>query len=262
MAQLTTPITCGIDSGSRTTKLVLLQDTTILHTGVEATGINPAITAEKLLLAACDAQQISRSDIAALYSTGYGRNILPFSQKVISEISCHARGVHHLFPQCKTIIDIGGQDSKAILLGAKGRVIDFVMNDKCAAGTGRFLEVAAHILETTVDQLGALSAASELQLQINSTCVVFAESEIIGLIAHGNSGADIIAAVHRAIAKRTRNMIAQLHWTGPVVFTGGVAKNSGMQSAIAQQLHTTLSVPEDSFITGALGAALFARDAQ
>jgi predicted CoA-substrate-specific enzyme activase len=261
MAQLTTPITCGIDSGSRTTKLVLLQGEEILHAAVETTGINPAITAEKLLNEACVARDISRADIAMLYSTGYGRNILPFSQKVISEISCHARGVHLLFPQCKTIIDIGGQDSKAILLGEKGRVIDFVMNDKCAAGTGRFLEVTAHILETTVDKLGALSADSREQLQINSTCVVFAESEIIGLIAQGKTGADIIAAVHRAIAKRTRNLIAQLHWTHPVVFTGGVAKNSGMQAAIAHQLGAELSIPRNSFITGALGAALFAGDA-
>lgn len=260
MAQLKSPVTCGIDSGSRTTEIVLLQDDTIVYRAVEATGINPVITAQKLLDIACSARGITQEDIAALYSTGYGRNTLPFSQKVISEISCHARGVHHLFPGCKTIIDIGGQDSKAILLGAKGRVIDFVMNDKCAAGTGRFLEVAAHILETTVDNLGDLAAQSDNELQINSTCVVFAESEIIGLIAHGHSPADIISAVHRAIARRTRNMIAQLHWESPIVFTGGVAKNSGMQNAIAQQLHASINVPDDSFITGALGAALFAGD--
>ena len=255
------PITCGIDSGSRTTKLVFVQDASVIYRSHDVTGINPANTAEKLLLDGLTKNGLSRDDLALIYSTGYGRNILPFSQKVISEISCHARGVYHLFPSCRTVIDIGGQDSKAILLGPGGHVQDFVMNDRCAAGTGRFLEVAANILETTVDTLGYLAATSQLNLEINSTCVVFAESEIIGLIAKEHKPADIIASIHRAIAKRTRNMIAQLHWTAPIVFTGGVAKNSGMQAVLSDVLQSEISVPPDSLITGALGAALFAQDA-
>ncbi len=135
------------------------------------------------------------------------------------------------------------------------------MNDKCAAGTGRFLEVVANILEVTVDDLANLSSESETNLKMNSTCVVFAESEIIGLIAAGNKSCDIIKSVHDSIARRTRNLLAQLHWQTPIVFTGGVAKNSGMVKALENVIGETLLTPDDSFVTGALGAALFAAEA-
>jgi len=251
-------ITIGIDLGSRTSKLAVIIDGKHELSFHRTTGVNPKITGTELLDAALGKLGITETDISKIYSTGYGRNIVPFSHKRISEISCHAKGVNFLFPEAKSIIDIGGQDSKGILVNGKGRVLDFVMNDKCAAGTGRFLEVAANILEVTVDDLGELALQSDSEVAVNSTCVVFAESEIIGLISQNVSAADIIRSVHLSIAKRTRNMIARLHWQKPLLFTGGVAKNIGMVKALEEILETEIKTPNDPFITGALGAAYFA----
>lgn len=253
-------ITIGIDLGSRMSKIVILKDNKIFYSNVIDTGVNPRKTSEILLQKALNETSITRSEIANIYSTGYGRNIVPFSDKRISEISCHARGANYFFPKARTIIDIGGQDSKIILVDERGHVKDFVMNDRCAAGTGKFLEVTATTLETTIDELGRISQTSTEKIDINSTCVVFAESEIIGLIAQGLGKPDIINAVHRSIAKRTKNLAAQLHWQTPIVFTGGVAKNTGMQTAISEIMGSKVIVPEDSFITGALGAAIFAKE--
>lgn len=168
--------------------------------------------------------------------------------------------MNFLFPDARTVIDIGGQDSKAILLDPKGKVYDFMMNDRCAAGTGRFLEVVANILELTVDEMSRISVCGNNDLEINSTCVVFAESEIVGLISQGKKPADIVDAVNRSVAKRILNLISQLHWKNPVIFTGGVAKNRGMQKAISSALNTEIIVPENPLITGALGAAIFAEE--
>lgn len=253
-------ITIGIDLGSRMSKIVVLKDDKIIYTNVIDTGVNPKKVAETLLNNALKETSISNSEITKIYSTGYGRNIVPFSDKRISEISCHAKGANYFFPSARTIIDIGGQDSKIIIVDEKGSVKDFVMNDRCAAGTGKFLEVTATTLETTIDELGDISQSSTKKIDINSTCVVFAESEIIGLIADGFEKPNIINAVHRSIAKRTKNLTSQLHWQKPIVFTGGVAKNSGMQIAISEIMGTKVIVPEDSFITGALGAAIFAKE--
>ncbi|MDO9578803.1 MAG: acyl-CoA dehydratase activase [Candidatus Cloacimonadales bacterium] len=253
-------INIGIDLGSRLSKLVVLQNNDILYQEVTDTGVNPQKTASRLLENALEKTKLERSKIDKIFSTGYGRNIVPFADNRISEISCHAKGVNFFFPKAKTVIDIGGQDSKAILLAEKGKVIDFVMNDKCAAGTGRFLEVVANILEITVDDLQEISLQSKEDIDINSTCVVFAESEIIGLIAAGKEPADIVKAIHRSIARRIKNLIAQMAWQTPVIFTGGVATNKGMQKAIAETLGEEISVPQNSFITGALGAALLASE--
>ncbi|HPR16911.1 MAG TPA: acyl-CoA dehydratase activase [Candidatus Cloacimonadota bacterium] len=251
-------INLGIDLGSRLSKLVVLNEREIVYTAITDTGVNPRQTAVKLLDNALQELKLEREQIDKIYSTGYGRNIVPFSDLRISEISCHAKGCHYFFPSAATVIDIGGQDSKVMLLDAKGKVVDFTMNDKCAAGTGRFLEVTANILESTVDELGELSARSKEDIDIDSTCVVFAESEIIGLIAAGNESAEIINAVHRSIACRIKNLIAPMNWQQPVVFTGGVAKNCGMQKSISAILEVALLIPQNSLITGALGAALFA----
>ncbi|MCK4956286.1 MAG: 2-hydroxyglutaryl-CoA dehydratase [Candidatus Cloacimonetes bacterium] len=251
-------ITIGIDLGSRTSKLAVIENGKHIYSLCKTTGVNPKTTAEELLAETKKNLKIKDGDIAKIYSTGYGRNIVPFSNKKISEISCHAKGVNLLFPKAKAIIDIGGQDSKGILINSKGRVLDFVMNDKCAAGTGRFLEVAANILEVTVDDLGRISLTCQNDVVINSTCVVFAESEIIGLISQGVEANEIIRSIHLSIAKRTRNLIAPLHWQQPLVFTGGVAKNRGMKKALEEVLDCEIFVPDDPFITGALGAANFA----
>ena len=248
----------GIDLGSRTSKIVLLFKKEITYFDITDTGVNPQKTASRLFENMLLEMNILKRSISMIYSTGYGRNIVPFADKVISEISCHARGVNFLFPHARTIIDIGGQDSKVILVDENSKVSDFAMNDRCAAGTGKFLEVVATTLETTVDELGELSARSKEEFDINSTCVVFAESEIIGMIAQGKTPADITRAVHHSIARRTKNLVSQLHWQKPIVFTGGVALNSGMQTALAVILKTDMIIPENSFITGALGAALFA----
>ena len=253
-------INVGIDLGSRMSKIVVLKDNEIIYSNVIDTGVNPKKVAVLLLNNALKEIFISKSDITNIYSTGYGRNIVPFSDERISEISCHARGANYFFPKARTIIDIGGQDSKIILVDEKGHVKDFVMNDRCAAGTGKFLEVTATTLETTIDELGIISQSSTKKIDINSTCVVFAESEIIGLIAEGLERPDIINAIHRSIAKRTKNLASQLHWQNPIVFTGGVAKNTGMQIAISEIMGSKVIVPENSFITGALGAAIFANE--
>ena len=253
-------ITIGIDLGSRMSKIVVLKDDEIIFSNVIDTGVNPKKVSETLLNDALKKTFLSKADITKIYSTGYGRNIVPFSDKRISEISCHAKGANYFFPEARTIIDIGGQDSKIILVDEKGHVKDFVMNDRCAAGTGKFLEVTATTLETTIDELGDISQTSTKKIEINSTCVVFAESEIIGLIAEGYKKPNIINAVHRSIAKRTKNLISQLHWQKPVVFTGGVAKNTGMQIAISEIMEAEVIVPDNSFITGALGAAIFAKE--
>ena len=251
-------ITIGIDLGSRTSKLAVIEDGKHIFSLHKTTGVNPKITATDLLNKTKERLNITDKDITKIYSTGYGRNIVPFSNKKISEISCHAKGVNFIFPQANSIIDIGGQDSKGILINNKGRVLDFVMNDKCAAGTGRFLEVTANILEVTVDDLGTLALTSDKDVKVNSTCVVFAESEIIGLISQGIEANDIIRSVHLSIAKRTKNLIARLHWQKPLIFTGGVAKNIGMKYALEEMIGHEILVPEDPFITGALGAAFFA----
>jgi len=250
---------CGIDIGSRTAKIVLVSDNSIAYQAVQTTGINPSVTADELLNSALKAKGITRNDIKRICATGYGRNIVKFADQTISEISCHAAGVRFFYPEAKTVIDIGGQDSKIILLNSSGKIMQFVMNDKCAAGTGRFLEVAANILEITVDDLGSKAELSDNEIQINSTCVVFAESEIIGLIAKNESVSNIVNSIHLSIAKRTRNLMSQLHWETPVVFTGGVAKNKGLKKSLSKILQTDIVVPDNSFITGALGAALLIR---
>jgi (R)-2-hydroxyacyl-CoA dehydratese activating ATPase len=248
--------TCGIDVGSRTAKIVLLENRSILFSSVQTTGINPGSTAVELFESALSETGLSKKAIEKICATGYGRNTVKFADQIISEISCHAAGVRYFFPRAKTVIDIGGQDSKVILINSQGRIEQFVMNDKCAAGTGRFLEVAANILELTVDDLAAVSTDSDKDLQMNSTCVVFAESEIIGLIAQNEKIANIINAIHLSIAKRTKNLISQLAWSQPVVFTGGVALNTGLKNSLSKILNTEIIVPDNSFITGALGAAL------
>ena len=254
-------ISIVIDSGSRTTKIVIFQNNRIKYSNVVDTGVNPKTTSEFLSKKTLSNLEINKRDISKIYATGYGRKLVRFADKQVSEITCHARGVNFLFPEVRTVIDIGGQDSKVILVNEKGKVIDFVMNDKCAAGTGRFLEVVAHILELTVDELGKISLQSNEKINIDSTCVVFAESEIIGLISQGKKRADIIMSVHHSIAKRTKSFLSQLPWQKPVVFTGGVAKNVGMTKAISSVLNAEIIVPENSFITGALGAAIFAGEA-
>jgi predicted CoA-substrate-specific enzyme activase len=185
---------------------------------------------------------------------------VPFAHKRITEITCHGRGAHELNTETRTIIDIGGQDTKAIQLSAEGAVLDFVMNDKCAAGTGRFLEVMAKTLETDLSQMGPLGLQFNKIVNISSVCTVFAESEVVSLIAKGEAKEDIINGLHDSISERVISLAKRVHKGGLITMTGGVAKNPGVVHSLEKLLDTKLYIPEEPQIVGALGAALFARD--
>lgn len=253
-------LTIGIDVGSTTSKIVLFDHSknSIVDWEYTATGVTPKNTANKLYRDILQKNSLTKVDYVV--STGYGRKLVDFKDKISSEIICHARGLSFLNPEIRTVIDIGGQDSKVIALDANHKVIDFVMNDKCAAGTGRFLEVVATILETSVDELSDLAFNAEEDIDIDSTCVVFAESEIIGMIAKGYTRNTIIKAVHKSIAKRIINQVHSLNWEAPLAFTGGVSFNKSMKSILENMLQLPLYTYETPIITGALGASLIANN--
>ena len=252
-------ICAGIDAGSRAIKIILMDG----HNGqiIGSTAADQGIEQEALteallngLLASCG---IERARLSRVVATGYGRNILRFADATVTEITCHAIGVRHLVPDAATVIDIGGQDSKLIRLSRDGAVRDFAMNDRCAAGTGRFLEVVAYRLGVDLDELGRLAGASASPAIISSMCVVFAETEIIGLLASGALPEDIVAGVQTAIAQR----IAVMAGRGvepPVFFTGGVALIPGMDGALSTALGQAVNIAPQPRMTGALGAALLA----
>lgn len=249
----------GIDAGSNTVKAVVLDPEARMTYHIAKTGANAAETAEKTLIKTLDKINRSMEDLQYVVSTGYGRNYIRFSDKTLTEIHCQARGVHHLFPEVRTIIDIGGQDNKVIYLDEKGRVQDFSMNDKCAAGTGRFLEVIASALNLNLDQMGSLSLKATREVSISSTCTVFAESEVVSHVARGENVEEIVAGIHRSIVKRILAMALRRPMVPKSAITGGVAKNKGLVQMIETELKQELIVPEEPQITGALGAALIAQ---
>jgi len=252
-------ICAGIDAGSRATKVVLFDSESgrLLGRGISDQGIEQDRLANDVLERACEEAGVEPCDIAALVATGYGRNAVRFADTTVTEITCHARGVFHLAPQVRTVIEIGGQDSKCIALDEGGRVRDFAMNDRCAAGSGRFLEVVAARLGVSLPALGELSAGSTKPAPISNMCVVFAETEIIGLLAEGVATSDIAAGVQNAIALRVA-VLAGRAARGPVCFTGGVALQAGMVRALQTALACEVWVPELPQFTGALGAAILA----
>jgi predicted CoA-substrate-specific enzyme activase len=202
---------------------------------------------------------VTLDQVAYIISTGYGRVNVPFADKQVTELTCHAKGVASLFPEVRTAIDIGGQDAKVLKI-KNGRLTDFLTNDKCAAGTGRFLEVAAETLGLELNEMGRISLQSETPVKINSLCTIFAQQEIISRLSEGQPLTDILAGVYIAVTTRVVKLARQLKVEPPVVFTGGVAKNSGMVKAMETVLGTPVLVPEEPLITGALGAAILARD--
>ncbi len=252
-------ICAGIDAGSRSIKVVLFdtEQKRILSSGIADQGVAQPQLAANLLAQALQTAQIERAQVGALVATGYGRNTVRFADTTITEITCHARGVRQLAPDARTIIEIGGQDSKLILLEDSGRVRDFAMNDRCAAGSGRFLEVVAARLGADLQALGELSRQSRQPAVISNICVVFAETEILGLLAEGVPAPDIAAGVQNAIATRVATLAAGAI-AGPVYFTGGVALQSGMARALEAALDCPISVAPLPQFTGALGAALLA----
>ena len=253
----------GLDIGSRQAKAVLVHGEEI-HTAITASGVDSQETAERLIRKIGKETGIQHKDIAYLVGTGYGRISLEFEEfpsDVVTEISCHAMGAHFLNAGTRTIIDIGGQDSKAIKVDPdNGRVVDFVMNDKCAAGTGRFLEKVAELLDYTLEELGEKAKLSEKKLEISSQCVVFAESEVISLKAKGERREDIAAAIHFASARRVRNLVNRVGLEPELVFSGGVSNNQGMRSALEALIgHPIKTTRLDMVYAGALGAAVFAQ---
>ncbi len=248
----------GVDIGAVSAKAVLLREDVILAYEVLDTGSNIGRIADKVVKKVLEKARIDFNDLNGIVATGYGRISVPFADKKVTEITCHARGVHHLIPEVRTIIDIGGQDSKGIRVDEAGNVIDFVMNDKCAAGTGRFLEVMSKALELKIGDLGSISLESKETCQISSVCTVFAESEVVSLRAEGKAREDIIAGIHKSIASRIGAMISQIGKEEIVVLTGGVAKNKGVVKTMENELKTSVSIPDNPQITGALGAAILA----
>ena len=253
-------IFAGLDIGSISTKIVFIDENKkLLFYELVRTGSNSKKAAEKCIQAILDKAKVTFKDVANLIATGYGWKIVPFKSQEISEISCHAKGANFLFPDTKTVIDIGGQDSKAIRLDENGEAVDFNMNDKCAAGTGRFLEEMAKALDTTVENLGKLSLTSKKNLVISSMCTVFAESEVVSLLAENEAREDIAKALHNAVADRVLSLAYKVKLANALTLTGGVIKNIGVIESIRTKLpNLTIHVPDDPQITGALGAAIIA----
>ncbi|MCD8365271.1 MAG: acyl-CoA dehydratase activase, partial [Clostridiales bacterium] len=229
----------------------------IISWAVVRTGAKSGESADRILQEILSQAQLQKSDLTLIVSTGYGRVSIPFADKNVTEISCHGKGAHFLNPAVRTILDIGGQDSKAIRLNEHGDVIDFVMNDKCAAGTGRFLEMMARTLEISIDELGPVSLLSKEDVEISSMCSVFAESEVISLIAQNKETADIAHGIHKAIAGNAISLLKRVGLEKDFMMTGGVAKNPGVVKVLEEQLGAALYIYEQPEIVGALGAALF-----
>ncbi|WP_371803885.1 acyl-CoA dehydratase activase [Candidatus Lokiarchaeum ossiferum] len=250
----------GIDIGSLTTKAVLLKNGEIVDFLIERSTYNFQDSGKEIFCKIIQKNNLQKEQIQKIMLTGYGRHSnLKLNEEKITEISAHARGVQYYFPKAKTIIDIGGQDSKVIIISKKSKnVLDFQMNDKCAAGTGRFLEVMAKALQVPIEQFGELSLKSDNPENISSMCTVFAESEIIGLFARGAKKEDIAAGLHQSIAKRVGNMALRLDCQKPLIFCGGVAHNSAVQKALEEKLNMKIKIPPQPELTGALGAALIA----
>lgn len=255
-------ITAGIDVGSLTAKAIVWDAgaQAVLGRALLSMAHDPAQAGATALQTALQQAGLTDADIKASTGTGYGRIALPFVTYRTTEISCHARGVHHLLPAVRTVIDVGGQDSKVTRLDEAGRALDFEMNDRCAAGTGRFLEVMAVALGVELPGLAQLALHSTRPASLSSTCTVFAESEVVGLLAQGRERSDLAAGLCRAVAQRVVAMTQRLGLEPEVAFTGGVALNEGVRQALEQALGLPVIVPPNPQLTGALGAALLAAE--
>lgn len=253
-------VAAGIDVGSLSAEAVLLGGEGLLGYTIIPTGVDSKRAAEEAMNSVLRSAGLEFRDVARTVATGYGRISVPFAHSRITEITCHGRGAFYLDPAVRTVIDIGGQDSKVIRLDGGGKVLDFAMNDKCAAGTGRFLEVMAQALEVELEKLAALSAQADRGTPISSTCTVFAESEVVSLLAAGVPRTEIARGLHDSVAARTAGLVHRAGLAEAVMMTGGVAKNSAVVQALEQRLGVKIRVPAEPQITGALGAALLAWD--
>ena len=253
-------IVAGVDIGSLSAKAIIMDESgRVLGSAIASTGANSRATAEIVFGEALDRARLTLDDVQEIVVTGYGRVSFAHPARKVTEIACHAAGAHHLVPGTRTVIDIGGQDCKVIGVSKEGRVVDFVMNDKCAAGTGRFLEVMSRALGVPLESMGELSARSRNRLTISNMCAVFAESEVVSLVAEGHPKEDIIRGLHEAVATRVAGMARRMGLEKEVTMTGGVAMNRGVVRAIEEALGLRLNVPAEPQLVGALGAALIAR---
>jgi predicted CoA-substrate-specific enzyme activase len=251
----------GVDVGSTQTKAVLVDEGgTIVGRALLPTGANVIRAAEAAFREALEAAGVREEEVEYVVGTGYGRYKVTFGNAQVTEISCHARGAVNMFPETRTVVDMGGQDTKAICVSPIGEIVDFCMNDKCAAGTGRFLGAAANALEIPLDQLGPTALRGERPVKISTTCTVFAESEVLSWLGKGKKLEDILKGVHLSIASRAAGLVRRVGIVEEVTFTGGVARNSAMIETLQQALGVRLNVSEESHYMGALGAALFALD--
>mgnify|MGYP003585996326 FL=1 len=255
-------VVAGVDAGSTAVKITLYNGSR-LHHWIAPSGWNPRQSAAALLHQAAGEWGVASESLTRVYGTGYGRTNMPFLTKAITEITCHAKGAAHLYQGVETVIDIGGQDAKAIRITADGKVADFIMNDKCAAGTGRFLQVMANSLGLDVAEMAEMAAdKGDDTCRINAMCAVFAESEVIGLLNRGVPRPAIIAALYRSIAARTAAMAARVRPVGPVILTGGVSLHEPLRSALAAELKVPVIVPPAAVYAGSLGATLYAWEDQ
>lgn len=256
-------LAAGVDIGSTTAKAVVLDENNHMWTALIPTGTRPPEAGKEVFQMALERSSHPLTDVGFIIATGYGRVSASFANKTVTEIACHGRGAHFIEPSVRTIIDIGGQDAKSISLGDLGKVTDFLINDKCASGTGRFLESASQlVLHVPLEDLGRLSSQAKARVTISSTCTVFAQTELVSLLAAGESIESIVAGLHAAIASKVGSMAKRLGVRPTVMMTGGVAKNTGVVQALKQELGMDIVVPTviDPQLVGALGAALIARE--
>lgn len=254
--------TAGVDVGSTQTKAVIINEAKeIIGRSLIDTGANVTAAAQKAFSEALGAANLNdEREVEYVIGTGYGRYKVTFGNKQVTEISCHGRGAAHMFPATRTVIDMGGQDSKAIRVSPDGEIIDFCMNDKCAAGTGRFLGAASVALDIPLDELGPTALRAEKPVRISTTCTVFAESEVLAWLGKGKKVEDILWGVHLSISARSIGLLRRVGIEEEITFTGGVAKNIGMIKSLEEGLGKKINVSEDSHFMGAIGAALFALD--
>ncbi len=249
----------GVDVGSTQTKAIVVDEQgQIVGRSLMPTGANVVVIAEQAFKAALDQGEIAEADVGYVIGTGYGRYRVEFGDDQVTEIVCHARGAANMFPRTETVIDMGGQDTKAIRVRPGGDVLDFCMNDKCAAGTGRFLQSAAAALEIELDDLGPTALRGTKPVRISTTCTVFAESEVLSWLGRGRKIEDILLGVHQSIGKRSFGLLKRVGLEGEITFTGGVTRNAAMVAALEELIGRPLNVSEESHYMGALGAALIA----
>jgi predicted CoA-substrate-specific enzyme activase len=251
----------GVDVGSTQTKAVVIDESRrIVGRALIATGANVIRAAETAFQQALEHGRLREEEIEYVVGTGYGRYKVTFGNTQVTEISCHGRGAVQMFPATRTVVDMGGQDTKAIRVSARGEIVDFCMNDKCAAGTGRFLGAASAALGIPLDELGPTALRGERPVKISTTCTVFAESEVLSWLGKGKKIQDILLGVHQSIAMRSAGLLRRVGVEEEVTFTGGVARNPAMVEALNRRLETHVNVSEESHYMGALGAALFGLD--